>query len=84
MKQYIKPDLYYENFELSNHVASCSVADSDEKSSTNATTGENCTYELVESLTYFVSDNGLCDVKYDEFEEYCYQTGIDGYNFFSS
>ena len=25
MKQYVKPDLYYENFELSQHIATCGI-----------------------------------------------------------
>ena len=82
MKTYVKPDLYYENFELSQSVASCSVTDSSESKSTNFHSGNVCTYDY--GIALFTDSNTSCDAKISEFEEYCYQTGSDGYNFFAS
>ena len=82
MKTYVKPDLYYENFELSQSVASCSVDGDDITTSANFHNGETCSYDF--GITLFIDGNTLCEEDYKEFEIYCYQTGGDGLNFFSS
>lgn len=84
MKVYVKPDLFYESFELSHHIASCSVDDDDTKKMTNATNGTNCTYTLITGDVLFLESNDSCTTKNSVFEGYCYQTGTDGTSFFSS
>lgn len=57
MKTYVKPELYYENFELSEHIASgCSVV-------MNGYMSESCTKNKDETVTYFAA--GTCRRAYD-------------------
>lgn len=65
MKPYVKPELYYENFELAQHIAGCSLTllNADVKSC--AATG---TINGVPSESWFVAEP-TCGVTV---EEYCY------------
>lgn len=82
MKTYVKPDLYYENFELSHNVASCSSL---YKNDANHSNGNSCTLDAGAGIIVFF--DACTSQGYnvgDVFEEYCYQTGSDDMNFFSS
>lgn len=84
MKAYVKPDLFYENFELSHSVASCGTS-----VKMNASP-ENCTYDAgrisnwLEGNTIFANEG--CNLNPDEgvFEQYCYQTGTEEFKLFAS
>ena len=85
MKTYVKPELFYESFELSQHIAACAW---DVK---NAATAEVCgavsdgEWEGMPSgLTLFNSGNSNCNVNIENFEEYCYTNGESGNNIFNS
>lgn len=73
MKEYVKPELFYEQFQLSQHVAACGW---DMK---NPTVEKNCTAEgdwddFSNEGIMFMSDNGRCDIPFDD-SIYCYQIG---------
>lgn len=80
MKAYVKPELFYERYELSQHIADCAI---EFKNSTS------------EDVCYVVADPdfglGLGDARYfnnenceASLEFYCYTNGEDGFNLFIS
>lgn len=85
MKKYVKPELFYERFELSQHIADC------DWELTNATK-QSCFAVADEDLpftqTLFASSANLCDWIPTEFggtyEGICYHDGTDGGNVFNS
>lgn len=90
MKKYVKPDLYYENFELSHSIANCHVEGDDINGNgrleerANLSDGNTCTYDI--GIPLFTSGNGNCIEDYfdSSYEKYCYQTGSSGDTLFSS
>lgn len=69
MKPYVKPELYYENFELAQHIAGCNI------SMTNTVEG-NCTGNGTigpwKQDAWFLDANDACAAKT---EKYCYTNG---------
>lgn len=70
MKAYLKPVLYYERFELSQHIASCDLK-------VTAVLGGGCNasgmaggYLPVSQI--FLNSDDACVNKLDSFEGYCY------------
>lgn len=82
-KKYVKPDLFYEDFQLSRNVASCSVEDDDSMTSANLSDGNSCYYDFWGAVLFNTS-TGSCELDYSDLEGYCYQTGSAGYSFFHS
>ena len=76
MKTYVKPDVYYENFEMSQHVATCSWDMSNSKDVNNCSAAD----EL--NIPIFTSDNSKC--AYSDYEEYCYTNGSSDFKIFNS
>lgn len=80
MKAYVKPELYYENFELSQHIAACAW---DMK---NATVAENCMAIGDEEF----GNGGLIlfaagpDCNVTDFEAYCYEPSAEAFGIFNS
>lgn len=80
MKKYVKPELFYEKFELSQHIASCSGIQLNH-------TDESCN-QIKDGggLDYapgtVVFRDGDCAVPFPE--GYCYTNGSDGYSIFGS
>lgn len=73
MKQYVKPDLYYENFELSQHIAACGI-------DVNYGDTKSCTPTL--DGTFWpglggtnVFEAGNCGMDISAIDVYCYTTG---------
>lgn len=72
MKKYVKPELFYERFELSQHIADCQWEFEGAKSNVcPAYPDENNPVGLV----LFLADNTSC--QYDDPQMYCYQPGTD-------
>lgn len=76
MKAYIKPELFYERYEVSQHLADCAwefnYAD---QNSCNATADPNL-FGSVGNPVLFMSTANLCSpIDFKEFEHYCYQNG---------
>lgn len=76
MKPYVKPELYYESFELAQHIAGCSLTWTN-----NATDVSTCSASGIitsphkppaESQSWFIDANTLCTAKADQ---YCYSNG---------
>lgn len=84
MKPYVKPELIYEDFQLSHTVANCNPAMNQSET--------DCKYESDELFGLINSDetvfNDGCTYSSDYFEEifedYCYQTGTADFNLFTS
>lgn len=76
MKKYVKPELYYENFELSQHIAACGI-------DVKFKNLEECNPELDETfwpglggMNVFSSDKlGGCSTDISAIEVYCYTVG---------
>ena len=68
MKTYVKPELYYESFELSQHIAGCQLR-------LNQNTPEECsasgTIGIIETESWFIA-TPVCQA---EVEDYCYTNG---------
>lgn len=82
MKKYVKPELFYERYELSQHIADCAwelkfatketcIAYSDEK-------------HWGDSETTLFTPSQSCDIDWNLNQVYCYQAGTDGMNVFAS
>lgn len=84
MKKYVKPELFYERYELAQHIADC------QWEMRNPGTGivtwneeANCIAYADESLgfteTLFTTTKG-CDLTTDNgvYQDYCYQNGASG------
>ena len=83
MKKYVKPELFFESFELNQQIAVC---DYDLVENTfNEDSYTNCTYarEDIPGLTIFMTEN-VCNPVTTSIEEYCYQNTSGGYGIFNS
>lgn len=82
MKKYVKPDLYYENFELSTHIATCAW------DMTNLKSKEECSAQADEEFLGFnnvsLFNNERCDIGDPDYEDYCWTNGSVGANVFNS
>lgn len=81
MKKYVKPDLFYENFELSHSVANCSAALNHAEAETN------CVIDDIDGIDfgYTVFTAGVnCQYDSNVWEKYCKFTGTDSINIFTS
>ena len=74
MKKYVKPELFYERYELSQHIADCAwEMDHNDNNSCVAIGGKDSGYEGFTLVT-----PGVCEVMPDAYEEYCYQNSTNG------
>lgn len=78
MKKYVKPELFYEKFELSQHIAGTCVW---VLNSANGECAASC--EGMDNMTLF-SSGVDCYFDSEVYENYCYTTGSDGMNVFAS
>lgn len=82
MKKYVKPELYYENFELSHSIANCTAALNHTETDCRLDPDEAPHLDLNEGESVFTSDN--CTFTTDIMESYCYWSGTDLNNIFTS
>ena len=75
MKKYVKPELYYENFELSQHIASCYIT---------LTSQNQYTCKGDAGGTYIFTSDASCGNLVENPESYCYTTGNDFFTMFLS
>lgn len=73
MKPYVKPELFYENFELSQHIAACGI-------DVNFKNENSCTPSLDPGFwgmndTVFNEGEEKCSIGIDAIEAYCYTNG---------
>lgn len=81
MKAYVKPELFYERYELSQHIADCAWE-------LNSKSEYDCIFvgdkdKGLGGYTLFSSDRG-CILTEDNTEWYCYMPGTEGMNTFIS
>ena len=81
MKKYVKPELFFESYELSQHVAACGYDMSNSKTveectaTSDPTVGNNVD---LGNVALFIESNTLCVV---QTEIYCYTNGADNEQF---
>ena len=81
MKKYVKPDLFYENFELSQHIAACAWDMNDSQNVETCSAVSDSTWGVPEGLHAFNSVAVCTDGPLDS---YCYTNGSSGINIFNS
>lgn len=74
-KQYVKPELYFENFELSTSIATCAKP-------THTPASTTCGIDMGDGLVAFLSKN-ICNFTPDD-EKYCYNVPNDDIRLFNS
>lgn len=85
MKQYIKPDLYYEDFELATHIATCALDMSNEKDVYNCTATSDGTGQYPDGWVFFSGEEGSACGEYESLDDgYCYTVGSSNINIFNS
>ena len=85
MKKYVKPELFYERFELTQTIADCAWE-------LNQSSEKACSAEAdADYLPGFVNFNlfmsdaiGCVLIPGTNYEEYCYHDGVQGINVFNS
>jgi len=76
MKKYVKPELYYEDFTLSQHVAACGV---------DVNQQDQFLCDAILDKAFWYDDGGLqlfgetktCKLDVKDFDVYCYTSGAD-------
>lgn len=84
MKKYVKPELFYERFELSQHIADCAweLTNADELSCTaNPDPGK---IPLPGGVTLFTSADICTDLNKSNYADYCYHGSVSAANSFKS
>lgn len=81
MKAYVKPELFYERYELSQHIADCTFERNLYNDSCRKFVGE--AGSGLDGMTVFTTADG-CDWTEDQIEGFCYTTGALGKNTFVS
>lgn len=81
MKSYVKPELYFESFELSEHIAACGLDMSNSTNVNNCTATADTTWGYTEPFIAFTGNNAGCK---EVIEAYCYTTEDGGLNIFNS
>lgn len=76
MKKYVKPELFYERYELSQHIADCQWEMNMAEKETCVAEPDQDPYFLPLSFGTLFSDQPRCD--HIDWEQYCYQTGTPG------
>lgn len=74
MKPYVKPELYFESFELAQHIAGCNLTLNDQDGLSCAASGtiDNENGDRWNIDTWFLNGNASCKVTLDS---YCYTNG---------
>lgn len=82
MKKYVKPDIFYESFELSQNIAVCGwdMSNLKDKNSCVAIGDETEGNYPVRLFT----DAPRCEATEDKVEHYCYETGSGSMAIFNS
>ena len=82
MKKYVKPELFYEHYELSQHIADCALE------WTNLTDEYTCAatpdIEKIPIPFTLFSNRAICTLLPGEWLDYCYQGGAPNANLFKS
>ena len=86
MKKYVKPEMFYERFELSEHIADCGwemnsqsvdKCTADPDLAYGAGTLAGAILQTYVGYKLFASTNGSCTLNFDNEEIYCYHNGTN-------
>lgn len=80
MKTYVKPELYYEHYELSQHIADCAIELQYGDAHSCIAYADSKFIPGLEGTAIFTADNGSCASG----DMFCYTAGSDGFNTFRS
>lgn len=82
MKPYVKPELFFESFDLSQSIAACGwdMKNQSDKRSCEATGDEDWGRFPINLFT----DKPRCGITEENAEGYCYEVSEDGYKLFNS
>ena len=80
MKKYVKPELFFERYELAQHIAACAWDMTLSSAETCAATPDP---EIFKDWGGFTAtlfmERSMCDmIAGEEYQDYCYQNGADG------
>lgn len=78
MRAYVKPELFYERYELSQHIADCQWEINNLDKNSCVATGD-VDDGMSGMGTLFTSTAG-CTLPDTDYQDYCYTTGADGVN----
>ena len=82
MKAYVKPELFYERYELSKHIAACAwdlnQADKETCSALSDTEWGG------DGVTTLFTATATCNLDENNYESFCYTNGSSGMNVFNS
>lgn len=82
MKKYVKPELFYERYELTKHIADCSWELQSGSDSQCYAKPDAEDYPGFQQLFHAQQDG--CQMTSDKWQDYCYHNGADGYRLFQS
>lgn len=80
MKKYVKPEIYYENFELSQHIADCGWELKAANENTCYAKGDT-SWGYSDDVKAFINNSGICDIQP---EGYCYTNGSSAVGLYKS
>lgn len=80
MKSYVKPDLFYESFELSENIAACAWDMTSQTPETCAAIGDT-DFGIGD---YAIFTAGVTGCVITDYQGYCYQPGASNSNIFNS
>ena len=84
MKKYVKPELFYERYELTQHIADCAwELNSGDKSSCFAQADPDYLPSSYPNL-FENSGNGCGLIPGQNYSDFCYHDGVQGVNVFKS
>lgn len=83
MKKYVKPELFYERYELTEQIADCAwdLNSADENTCGFVSDDKYSEMTGVPGGWVILSQPGICEIDY---QNYCYQNGAEGMNTFNS
>lgn len=81
MKKYIKPELFYERYELSQHIADCAWEMHLKDTQECRAQGE---IDKVGTDMFLFTDRAQCDLIPSDVQDYCYQNSTTGSTTFIS
>ena len=86
MKKYVKPEMFYERFELSQHIADCAwELTQGDKNTCAAKPDLNFGNGALAGLPPLFTDTKICTMTEENFDWYCYHNGAEGFpNTFAS
>ena len=85
MKKYVKPELFFEQFELSQHIADCAwELLTPTKDTCSASPDPEWLGWLAGNNLFMNEQNGCSLIPGENYGKYCYQDGAGGINVFAS